>query len=832
MATKSNAIKYSYGMKITAFLLATVCVFSAAWCSISVTKMLHDYGWENLLVRENAEFTDTLSFYDGIAEASALVSAAHLSGDWETVRAEKYGTAEEEVTYALRAFRSFLLDIEQEAKKQYQYTVTAEDSSRYGENAVVTVVNGENIAAYDKEAADAYIQENHYQSYSLHFFPKVTLSFHNWMTEDEVRQAVSDSYANALAQRKQKFESQTLIAREALAKYGNFSYMAIQPETGTVVTNTPFQTPEDFLQGFTGEAQGDTAANSAQDWVLGYTAEKGVVFDTEIVSADMLYNRQMASAGYQSFADILSDSFSRKGYDVYLRVSLPLTKSDTDPLSVAYTDFTTNTSRLAGLLFAAMLLLAAAVLLSIYLVLVAGRTQTAEGVQMSLFDRIPTDLHFLLACGTAFFLLFGAVALLNNYVFEDTAVYYIRKVSLVCVAASGLCAAAFALLLEWFTSIAKFSKARQPYFRATLVYRIWHAAANGVRRCKAWVKRITHEKLQNFRKMIWLTLAIFVTANLFCGLIFWGNPVLGIFALVLCNGAAALYVRKFVLALDKIITASENGKNGTPTDMQAEQMPEPLCRLAKNLTVTQAEMQAAIEEAVKGERMKTELITNVSHDLKTPLTSIISYVDLLKKCDIIDTDAQKYITVLDEKSIRLKRLIEDLVEASKVSSGAVTLNKMQVNLYELATQAVGEVGDGFTERQLTLVLNTPETAPVIFADSQKTWRIIDNLLSNARKYSLAGSRVYVDVERRGNFGALTIKNTSCEALNIDPQELTQRFVRGDTSRTKEGSGLGLSIAKDLCALQGGELTLEIDGDLFKATVYLPLATQSQVVPVN
>ena len=280
---------------------------------------------------------------------------------------------------------------------------------------------------------------------------------------------------------------------------------------------------------------------------------------------------------------------------------------------------------------------------------------------------------------------------------------------------------------------------------------------------------------------------------------------------------------KYVLSLDRIIAASENAKNGeSPENIYSENMPEPLKTLALNLSLTQEEMQKAINEAVKGERMKTELITNVSHDLKTPLTSIISYVDLLKKCDIDDISAQKYINVLDEKSIRLKRLIEDLVEASKASSGAVTFNKMNVNLHELAVQAVGEMSDAFEERNLDAVLNEPTEPIVIYADSQKTWRIIDNLLSNVKKYALPGTRVYIDVGRDSSYGTITIKNTSREKLNIDPDELTQRFVRGDESRTMEGSGLGLSIAKDLCTLQGGKLELSIDGDLFKATVKMPL----------
>ncbi|MEG2080081.1 MAG: HAMP domain-containing sensor histidine kinase [Oscillospiraceae bacterium] len=284
-----------------------------------------------------------------------------------------------------------------------------------------------------------------------------------------------------------------------------------------------------------------------------------------------------------------------------------------------------------------------------------------------------------------------------------------------------------------------------------------------------------------------------------------------------------LVIYKYLIALDKIIASSERDINEEMLPIDGiESMPEPLKTLAGNISVTQDEMKKAVDEAIKGEKMKTELITNVSHDLKTPLTSIISYVDLLKKCDIDDVSAQKYIDVLDEKSIRLKRLIEDLVEASKASSGAVTFNKMKVNLYELTIQAITEMDDMFEKNNLEVILEPTENPPMIFADSQKTWRIIDNLLSNSKKYSLEGTRVYVSLSSDENFGSITIKNTSRDALNINPDELTERFVRGDSSRTREGSGLGLSIAKDLCNLQGGKLDISIDGDLFKVTVNMPL----------
>ena len=220
--------------------------------------------------------------------------------------------------------------------------------------------------------------------------------------------------------------------------------------------------------------------------------------------------------------------------------------------------------------------------------------------------------------------------------------------------------------------------------------------------------------------------------------------------------------------------------------------------------------------------MRAELITNVSHDLKTPLTSIINYTDLLSRCDIEDETAKGYIEVLSERSGRLKVLIEDLVEASKASSGAINLNIEPLDLSELAKQTAGEMQENFDRAQLEIKQVFPESPVIIKADGLRTCRILENLMGNAAKYSAANSRVYITVSSDGENGVFEIKNISRNELNISADELTERFVRGDSSRTDGGNGLGLSIARDLAVLQGGSLGIEIDGDLFKATVKLPL----------
>ena len=231
----------------------------------------------------------------------------------------------------------------------------------------------------------------------------------------------------------------------------------------------------------------------------------------------------------------------------------------------------------------------------------------------------------------------------------------------------------------------------------------------------------------------------------------------------------------------------------------------------------------AVEEQLKSERFKAELITNVSHDLKTPLTSILNYVDLLKKTDITDPRALEYLEVLDRKARRLKKLTEDLVEASKASSGTLPVHLERLDFVQLVQQAAGEYEDRFRQAGLTPVLHSAAGDCAILADGRHLWRVIDNLLSNCCKYALPDTRVYLDLTDWEGAVILTVKNISRAPLNLSPERLMERFVREDESRSSEGSGLGLSIARSLTELQGGTFRLEIDGDLFKAMVAFPAA---------
>ncbi len=233
----------------------------------------------------------------------------------------------------------------------------------------------------------------------------------------------------------------------------------------------------------------------------------------------------------------------------------------------------------------------------------------------------------------------------------------------------------------------------------------------------------------------------------------------------------------------------------------------------------------AVEDRMKSERFKTELITNVSHDIKTPLTSIINYVDLIKKEEIPNETVKEYIEVLDRQSARLKKLIEDLMEASKASTGNLTVHMEDCDVEVLLTQLIGEFEDKLAANQLEVVLQKPEHPVIVSADGRHMWRVLDNLLNNTCKYSLPGTRVYISLVQTGHEVKITFKNISKAALNIPSDELMERFVRGDSSRNTEGSGLGLSIAQSLTELMKGSMKLEIDGDLFKVMLTFKTITK-------
>ena len=299
---------------------------------------------------------------------------------------------------------------------------------------------------------------------------------------------------------------------------------------------------------------------------------------------------------------------------------------------------------------------------------------------------------------------------------------------------------------------------------------------------------------------------------------------LTVFLFPIYQGAVLYALCRWTIQWKRLRTGAEHILGGEPDyQIDTAHMYHDLASHARQLNDLGQAIGAAVEERIQSERFKAELITNVSHDLKTPLTSIINYVDLLKKHGLDSPDAPAYLDVLDRKSQRLKKLTEDLVEASKASTGSLSVHLERLGMVQLFQQALGEFEEKFAQSGLTVVPRFPPEELWIMADGRHLWRIIDNLLSNCNKYAQSGTRIYVDILQQEGRAVLTIKNVSRQQLNIPAQQLMERFVRGDESRTTEGSGLGLSIARSLTELQGGQFDIAIDGDLFKATLSFPEA---------
>lgn len=347
-------------------------------------------------------------------------------------------------------------------------------------------------------------------------------------------------------------------------------------------------------------------------------------------------------------------------------------------------------------------------------------------------------------------------------------------------------------------------------FRNTITYRILR-----------WIKSLITSMTRNANMTVKLIL-IFIAFGIL-NIIGFGSSInnepIGFFILIAIWVYAFAKMHQWLVRYIEIKNAiNEIYIGNTEVHLDEKRYKGSLNSMAIQVNDIAGGLSNAIQEKLKSERLKTELITNVSHDIKTPLTSIINYVDLLKKEKMPNEQAEEYLNILDNKSQRLKRLTEDLVEASKASSGNIKLNIEKLNVNELLKQVSGEFEDKFKSRNLEEVMSLPEKNVYINADSRYMYRILENMYSNISKYAMDNTRVYIDVIPNNNRITIQMKNISKEKLNISTEELMQRFVRGDSARNTEGSGLGLSIATSLTTLQGGTFNIYLDGDLYKVII--------------
>ena len=408
--------------------------------------------------------------------------------------------------------------------------------------------------------------------------------------------------------------------------------------------------------------------------------------------------------------------------------------------------------------------------------------------------------------------LVGLISIIESYFIGFTHILDTLIYSFICI---------FGLLTIYYLLV-KISKSYDKpieIVKTSLVFRLINLVKRGFNYTKKSTKSVPLTK----RVMILAILSVCIgTIGWFIGFFFGNTLLLILFAHILSLAIVIYYVYYLVKKLDYlayIMEGTNRIKNGDihyKLDIIGD---DNFTTLAEDINNIREGLDKAIYNQVKSERMKSELITNVSHDLKTPLTSIINYIELIKKEENIEPEYIKdYINVLDSKSKRLKVLIEDLFEASKASSGNLELNMEKIDITQLLRQAIGEMEEKLSSANLDLKLRVPEEKTYINADGKKLYRVLENLLSNIAKYSLNSTRVYIDIVEDNEKVKLTMKNISSYELNFDPDEIMERFKRADESRNTEGSGLGLAIARDLVNAQGGRFEIDIDGDLFKSVI--------------
>lgn len=424
-------------------------------------------------------------------------------------------------------------------------------------------------------------------------------------------------------------------------------------------------------------------------------------------------------------------------------------------------------------------------------------------LQLNRFDKIPFDIVILINFILTF-ILFDITETNHGYA------YYV----LLAVSAVILYFSYFSAFLSMVTRIKK-----KTIIKNNVIYIVLAFIYKRIKKLFSFLWYII-KNLTIVKKTV-LGLAAVVAAVFLAGIMGMGFYSSGLFAFLLLIIIALMMIFAVYISicLQKIKMGGELMSQGNfENKIDSEKMLPDFVEFCGYLNNINSTVQNAVDEKTRSERLKTELITNVSHDIKTPLTSIINYVDLIKKENVENEKVTEYISVLDRQSARLKKLIEDLVEASKASTGNLSVELTKCEPAVLLTQTLGEFDEKLKNAGLTPVLTCPENPLYIMADGRHLWRVFENLTANICKYSLSGTRVYLEIyENRGSV-CVTFKNISKNELNISGEELTERFVRGDSSRNTEGSGLGLSIAKNLTEIQGGKLNIDIDGDLFKATV--------------
>ena len=443
-------------------------------------------------------------------------------------------------------------------------------------------------------------------------------------------------------------------------------------------------------------------------------------------------------------------------------------------------------------------------LLLVFLLSSAGHRKDSEEINLNFVDKIPLDVFLVFATA----LVFLPITIVSELDLQWNIVGYI---------AVGTVTAYMALaMIVSLMSIAVRIKSGT-FWTNCLCVRLCFWCLNTAKRILGFIRTVFCSFPLNKRWI--LSMVLVLGAEFFLMLISRFNEAMMLLLWLLnCVLTIAFFSWCIYCFMKLSKGAKELASGSLACSIETKYMRAELKEHAEDLMNIREGMTRAVNERMKSERFQSELITNVSHDIKTPLTSIVNYVDLLAKEELNNEKAEEYVEVLSRQSAKLKKLIGDLIEASKASTGVLAVNPEKCELGVLLDQCAGEYSERMQNAGLKLLLTKPEESIKIMADGRHMWRILDNLMGNVLKYAQSGTRVYLGLEREGNKARISLRNISRDELNISGEELMERFVRGDSSRSTEGSGLGLSIAKSLCELQKGQMSLSVDGDLFKVLI--------------
>ena len=605
--------------------------------------------------------------------------------------------------------------------------------------------------------------------------------------------SIMDENDNRNYEFKEHYEKTKDSTKKQLSYIKNMKYIAINKDTNEVYSNTDYKSIEDFKKNIKGECDVELSSNND---VISYTKQiKDKTFKKLNVNKEL---RDVLNYNLYDFDVCISINQNFENYGYYDKVSQ--IKEDFDS-EVFYFKIIIVSSIISLILFI--------VSISIYKKMKC-EVLDRNSFYLKFYKIIPLEIYII----ASLFLLYSLIRVMET----GYSVYYYYNVldhlvyTFICI--FGLFTIYYILRKE----LKSFDKPIE-ILKTTLIVRLLILGKKIFKDTNKVTKSVPLAK----RIIILAALSVGVgTIGWFIGFLFGSTLLLFLFGPILSLTIVILYVYyliKKLAYLSYIMEGTERIKGGDihyKLDIIGD---DNFSNLAENINNIGEGLDKAIYNQLKSERLKSELITNVSHDLKTPLTSIINYIELIKKEEDIKPEHIKdYVNVLDSKSKRLKVLIEDLFEASKASSGNLELNMEKIDITQLLRQAIGEMEEKLSKANLDLKLRVPEEKTYIMADGKKLYRVLENLLSNISKYSLNNTRVYIDIIEEDDKVKLTMKNISSYELNFDPEEIMERFKRADESRNTEGSGLGLAIARDLVNAQGGRFEIDIDGDLFKSVV--------------